>query len=527
MDNALRNCFVARVFNSFKNAYAGSVPGRAQALLLRHYDKSVIKRLLVLFLIKSPALVYSGYYKLLSAFNGFLMSLGNLIKPALSNRLPVRISKTRSVKQSAVFQALRTLGLRGLILVAFAMFLPLDAFIRNVIEVDFLSAVWDEALLLLAVFVIVLRRITTKKIIKPKTTPLDAPLLLFMCIGLLLMTIVSPSSAIAFAGYRAVCQFMLWFFVISRLIENDFDFKALYFSFCEVEVGVALHGVYQYVTRAPMPQTWVAAAESELRTRVYSITGSPNIMGALMVMSAPMLAALAYYSKKLWVKCLMWGGTFVICLAVLFTFSRGAWFGLAIAIVIFALAVDRRLLLVAVVAALGLVLFVPEISNRIAFLFTTEFNEANNTGGRGERWQFGLMLLRTNPVFGFGLGRFGGAIAMQNQVIDGMNYFYMDNYYLKTLVEMGYVGLVSYIWLLLNNLVWGVRAMFKTRRKGISVLAAGLYSGAAGVLAHSFFENIFEVPYMNAYFWAFFAMIMYVGYVRRSMVQHRDSSSAS
>ena len=80
---------------------------------------------------------------------------------------------------------------------------------------------------------------------------------------------------------------------------------------------------------------------------------------------------------------------------------------------------------------------------------------------------------------------------------------------------MGFVGLITYLYLLVNNLVWGLRAMFKTRRKSISALATGLYSGAAGVLAHSFFENIFEVPYMNSYFWGFAAMIMYVGFLRR------------
>ncbi|NLG52361.1 MAG: hypothetical protein GX541_00035 [Clostridiales bacterium] len=511
MDNALRNCFVARIFNLFKSAYPRSLPGRLQRGLLNYYDKSVTKRLLVLFLVVSPRIVYSGCYRLLKRFNAFLNRFNGLF----SESLAFSITKARVFEGSAVFRLLSYLKPRGILLIAFGLFLPLDVFVRDVIEIGFLSAVWDEALLLVAALAVLLRRITAENPLKPKTTPIDAYLLLFIGVGLLLMAIVSPSASIAFAGYRAVCQFMLWFFVVTRLIENDKDFMILYFTISIMAVAVALHGVYQYIVRAPMPENWVAQAEATLRTRVYSITGSPNIMGALMVMTAPMLAALAYYLKPLWLKCLMWGGTFVCCLATLFTFSRGAWFGLAIAVVVFALAVDRRLLLAAVCAVFGLVLFVPEISNRIGFLFTTEFAEANSTGGRGERWEFGRMLIRSNPVFGFGLGRFGGAIAMQNQVIDGMNYFYMDNYYLKTLVEMGFVGLITYLYLLVNNLVWGLRAMFKTRRKSISALAAGLYSGAAGVLAHSFFENIFEVPYMNSYFWGFAAMIMYVGFLRR------------
>ena len=33
-----------------------------------------------------------------------------------------------------------------------------------------------------------------------------------------------------------------------------------------------------------------------------------------------------------------------------------------------------------------------------------------------------------------------------------------------------------------------------------------------GVLVHCYFENIFEEPYMMAYFWGMAAMLMYLGF---------------
>ena len=104
---------------------------------------------------------------------------------------------------------------------------------------------------------------------------------------------------------------------------------------------------------------------------------------------------------------------------------------------------------------------------------------------------------------------------MQNQEIDGLAYYYMDNYYLKTLTEMGLLGLVSYVWLLLRNMLWSLRSIFKVRKNPLCPLACGIIAGQAGVLAHSYFENIFEVPYMNAYFWGFSAAILYLGYIRK------------
>ena len=423
---------------------------------------------------------------------------------------------SRFVGQSAILRWIRMLGMRGLLIIAFGMYLPIDYVIRDVLQLETIGSIWDEAFMLFCVLYIIWRLVMTRREqVKPRITPVDAPLLLFLGIGLLIMAVVSPVMSVAIAGYRAVCQFMLWFFVLTRLIENNRDLRTFYYTMCVMAVAVGLHGIYQYIVGAPMPAQWVAAAESGMRTRVYSITGSPNIMGALMVMTAPMLAALAYYVKPLWAKCLMWGCTGILCLAVLATFSRGAWFGLAVAVFLFCLIVDVKLLVVVAIGVLALFFCVPTIANRITFLFTSDFAQANNNGGRGQRWAMGFVLLRTSPIWGFGLGRFGGAIAMQNQTIENLDYFYMDNYYMKTLVEMGYVGLTAYILLLLSNLLASIRGLFKTRNDRMSLLSVGMFCGMIGVLTHSFFENIFEVPYMNAYFWGMAAAIMYISYLRR------------
>lgn len=101
---------------------------------------------------------------------------------------------------------------------------------------------------------------------------------------------------------------------------------------------------------------------------------------------------------------------------------------------------------------------------------------------------------------------------------DSFSYFYMDNYYLKTLVEMGYIGLFFFLLLLVGLVLWSLRAIGRTKlskNNRARVLPVALFSGMAGVLAHCYFENIFEVPYMMAYFWSMAAAILYVGYFRK------------
>jgi len=519
MDNMIRGCFIARLCALFALAFPGSIPGKIVAFFKRCYHDSVTRRAIHVFFSVSPKIVYSNFYKLLYKLNKFIQKCGELLRPVFENSLVIKawcaLCSSKLLRESAIFAFFSKLGMRRLLIAVFALYLPMDVFVRDVLQIGFLSSIWDEAFMLLCVCYIIFRIASSRELIKPRITPVDMPLMFFIAIGVLLVAVVSPKLGPAIDGWRAVCQFMLWFFVLTRLLEKDEDFKTLYFTMCAMATVIALHGIYQYITKAPMPSQWVAQAEAGVRTRVYSIIGSPNVMGAFLVMTAPMIAACAYYVKPLWAKCALWGVTGIFCLSTLFTFSRGAWFGLTIAVVVFSLLVDRKLLFIAGAAILAVIFCVPEISNRIAFLFTSDFAEANASGGRGERWEIGMRLWRPNKLFGFGLGRYGGAIAMQNQEIDNLAYYYMDNYYLKTLTEMGLLGLVSYVWLLLRNLLWSCRSIFKTQKNRMSVLSCGIVAGQLGVLSHSFFENIFEVPYMNAYFWGLSAAVIYLGYIRK------------
>lgn len=117
-------------------------------------------------------------------------------------------------------------------------------------------------------------------------------------------------------------EYLFWFFLVTRLIENDRDFAVFYGALVVMALCIAAHGIYQYIVAAPIPSSWVSQTEASVRTRVYSLTGSPNIMGSLLVLFAPMVAGLAYYSSKMWIKVLAICATGMMCLSCIFTFSR-------------------------------------------------------------------------------------------------------------------------------------------------------------------------------------------------------------
>lgn len=526
MAQALQNSLLWKLWTAWLLVWRNSALCAAGHRFAELWRMSASCRILCRHLGATPAATGSSRYtRLLTALNRGLQRLHFLyvwLQDSILYRAYAWV--LRVGRGSLLFGWLFRGGLRSMVIFALAMYVPLDYILRDTLAVPVLSSTWDELLILLAIAVILKERMQADRPLASRATPMETPMLLFMGLGLGLMFAISPYFSIAVSGYRATCQYMIWFLLLTRLLRDDRDLIVLYGSLVVLAFVISLHGIYQYIIAVPIPSSWTDQAETSVRTRVYSIFGSPNIMGDFMVMFAPMAAALAYWFKDRKLQVVCWVMTFCMCFACLFTMSRGAWVGMAVAILVFALLNDRRLL-GAMLVALCCAMLIPFVSSRIGYLFTEEFATSTANGGRASRWELGMSYLYDygSPLFGLGLGMFGGAVAMQHQIYSWMSYFYLDNYYRKILVEMGWTGLACFI-LLMVAMIWtGFRSIYRAKRKpdNMAPLASGMLAGLCGVLTHCYFENIFEEPYMMAYFWAIAAMIVYIGFIRKERTPAR------
>ena len=79
-----------------------------------------------------------------------------------------------------------------------------------------------------------------KKAEPSRTTTLDIFVGAFILICLALMLLISPRMGIAVSGYRAVCQYLLWFFLVSRLLRGDGDYRRMYYAMLALAGVIAL-----------------------------------------------------------------------------------------------------------------------------------------------------------------------------------------------------------------------------------------------------------------------------------------------
>lgn len=519
MSELIKNSLIWRICAAI-GLWLGRCPiGRLFAFLGRLWRESGTYRLCARILTAQPVAERSAYHAGLSRLNCRLHKLGAGLRSALDSSLLRRIygAILRCFQSSFLLGRLLAGGFTSVLLLLIAAYTPIDYLLRDGLKLDAIASIWDEVLMVLCLVWILYQRMTSKKPLKSCANSMDLYLGFYIVCGLALLTFCYTPHyfGVNLTGFRAAMQYILLFFLVSRLIRNDDDFMRMYQVMIAIAFLFALHGIYQFIVGVEIPAEWTDQAEDAVRTRVFSIFSNPNIMGAYMLLFAPMTIGMAYASDDIATKVFYWFCGICMCLGCLFTMSRGAWLALAIAAVLFALIVDRRLFGLMVLAGIA-ACFLPFVRSRITYLFTPEFQESNARAGRGKRWDTAFTYLDEYERWdvGLGYGMFGGAVAVQNEINENFEYMYVDNYYVKIIVENGIAGLCAFLTSIVGLLWNGIRACGRNSQNSYKPLCAGMLAGLIGILVHSFFESLWEEPYMMALFFAIAGMLVYAGFLR-------------
>ena len=517
MDELLRTSLLWRLFAALAALYHRTFLPRMFAAIHRAFAESLPGRALRRLLGGQPAVERSAYRRLMDRGNALVCGIGARVVPVLEDSLAYRIYRRvmGALRNSLLLGWLFAGGMTGFLLFLFSSYAIMDYLLRDVLQLAAIASVWDELLMLFSLVWVIHRRVDTKRPLTSTANGIGLWIAFYLTVGVLLLMTVRPAPTVNFTGFRASMEYLAVFYLVTHLIRDERDFREMYLTMVIIATVLALHGIWQFIIGVPIPASWTDAAEGAVRTRVYSIFSNPNIMGAYMILFAPMTIGLAYACERPSQKVLFWLCGLAMCAGCLFTMSRGAWLALAIAAVLFALLIDRRLLALMLVCG-AVACTLPFVRSRIGYLFTPQFADSNARGGRAKRWATAIGYLKaTDPVFGMGYGMYGGAVAVQNPVLPWVEYMYVDNYYVKILTENGIVGVTAFGMMLLGLVGNGLRACVRTAKTRWSPLCAGMLCGLIGVLIHSVFESIWEEPYMMALFFAVAAMLAWAGLLRR------------
>ncbi len=208
---------------------------------------------------------------------------------------------------------------------------------------------------------------------------------------------------------------------------------------------------------------------------------------------------------------------------LMLTFSRGGWIGFAIAVFIFSILLLfwlsvhlppfwRTWSLPLLLFCLGFVvlvavLFVDPVRDRVLSMFIGREDSSNNF--RINVWAAVIEMIRDRPILGIGPG---------NNAFNKIYPLYMRPRFsalsaysvvLEVAVETGFIGLASFLWLLVVTLNQGWLQLKRLRALGSrdAYWLIGAIAALLGMLGHGAFDTVLYRPEVNTLWWLMIALI--------------------
>lgn len=335
------------------------------------------------------------------------------------------------------------------------------------------------------------------------------PLLLFVFIAFFgVVTSLFPDRSVH--DFQIFVVVLPLVFLVVNDIGNRGEMEALLWALVFGVALVSVHGLYQYFFEASFldaGEKWVDLEENPyIRNRALATFENPNLLAHFYVLTVPILMAI-WFNLKEWRHRLVLGGVIgLVLLALLLTYSRGGWLGLAVAVSAFAILKDRRSIVVLfIIGVIGLMVM-PE--NIMARLMSVTNLADSSTSHRFAVWLNSIRIIKDHWLAGVGTGSGAFLLTYISYLVDKGDYApHAHNIYLQLWGELGIVGLVTFMWMLFKMWQSGLRIL--NRSQGFyHNLAAGLLGSLTGFMAHSLVEYGLWYYKLAVMFWLLVALFM-------------------
>ncbi len=206
----------------------------------------------------------------------------------------------------------------------------------------------------------------------------------------------------------------------------------------------------------------------------------------------------------------------LFCLGL--TYSRGAWLGFLVGLIIIAgykvIRLPKRAkvlsVLLIIVLAVGIFFLLPStIKERIVSMGAIR----DSSLIRLRFWQESLSIIEDFPIFGAGLNTYMAVSSRYSIPAGGGGKCYPHNAYLHMAAEIGLVGLCCFLWILTS---W-YRLVTQALRKDADPLLLGLLAGISAFLVHSFFDTNLYSLRLAVLFWFMLGLSVSVQRIMRPL----------
>lgn len=240
-------------------------------------------------------------------------------------------------------------------------------------------------------------------------------------------------------------------------------------------------------------------------------SGEPNTFGGYLILMLAIVMGLLLYIKETKRRVLLAVLGTLIFIPFVFTLSRSSWiafFPMYVALIFTTQQRWKLLGILIVVLALAPFLLPESARKRINYTFQSEkvvkwqqqigdVTLDTSTSARIHDWKLALAAFLKKPILGYGI----------------TGWKFVDSQYIRTLVELGILGVVTFIGLIYALLkeIWRIyRIMDTSFAKGLTL---GLFVGTIALITHSIGANTFIIVRIMEPFWFITGLVMILPFV--------------
>ena len=309
-----------------------------------------------------------------------------------------------------------------------------------------------------------------------------------------------------------VC-FLSIYFIIKNIVRTETLIYSCATSLASSAMVVAILGIFEYLF-GEVSQIWQDADMFEsIRGRAVSTFGNPNVLGEYLIICIPVIFAMFLCAKSFRLKMLFFLSSALCCICLVFTWSRGAWLGLAFAAVIFILFKSHTFLA-------GILLASPALLFGLSFVIDGSILERilsigstadSSTAYRMNIWHGTWRMLGDTWAYGIGTGTEAFASVFPRYALSGTEVApHTHSLYLQLISETGIFSLISFALICLAYFSLIFSYIRKATGAGSRTMSIGFLSAICAFLVQGFTDYVWYNYRVYLFFWIILGFSMAV-----------------
>ncbi len=330
-------------------------------------------------------------------------------------------------------------------------------------------------------------------------TPLDKPIIALMALCLI-SSIFSLHRPTSLSALIQLANYLVILFLTIHTFRTRKDIVHLIYVIIGISLFLSVFGLFKYFGTNPFPW-WDYTDMAEHADRLASTYGNADHLAGFMEMALPLILGLLLlgYSRGetllfLYVACM-------VLSALILSLSRGAWLGMATALVFMAacLLKDRnfhrkRLLFAILGTTLAIIMIILSTTPVVERIMTTaEKDTESNLYSRIQGWKGTIDMIRDYPLTGTGPGTYTYAFTQYQPPGLERHRTMAHNEYLHFITETGVAAVALILFFAVVFYGKGYRKL-KNPSRLVRGTALGALAGITAIVIHSFFDFSLHIP---------------------------------